>query len=82
MRTSIQYVVHSVRIHHSNSPEAKALDIRNEVDIRSTRNVELVMRVESGVKNKDREFFTDLNGFQVSFTPLKSLCGQIKRKLI
>lgn len=65
VRVKSQYVIHSVRIYHSDIPEAKALKIENIVDIRSTSNFELVMRIESGLTNKDREFFTDLNGFQI-----------------
>ena len=63
--TRLQYVTHKVRIYHSDTLEARSLDIRNVLDIRQTNNYELVMRIESGLQNKDREFFTDLNGFQV-----------------
>lgn len=37
----------------------------NDVDIRPESNKELAMRFMTGVKNKDRVFHTDLNGFQV-----------------
>ena len=61
----LQYVVHRVRIYHTHGTEAHSLDIQNTVDIRLTSNFEFVMRIESGIQNKDREFFTDLNGFQI-----------------
>lgn len=64
--TRIQYVTHRVRVFHANTEEAQSLDIQNTVDIRGTNNFELVMRIESGLKNQEKEFFTDLNGFQVS----------------
>lgn len=43
-----------------------ALEIINLVDIRDQNNYELAMRIQSSVQNPDGEFFTDLNGFQVS----------------
>ena len=61
----LQYVCHKVRVYHVDVPEARSLDIRNTLDIRGTRNFELVMRIETNIQNKDKEFFTDLNGFQV-----------------
>lgn len=66
VRLKTEYVVHTVRIYHQDVLEAKALKIENIVDIRRTSNFELVMRIESDLKNVDKEFFTDLNGFQVS----------------
>ena len=43
-----------------------SLDIHNVVDITSTKNVEIAVRIKTDVENKDRDFYTDLNGFQVS----------------
>lgn len=40
------------------------LEIENLVDISSTHNFELVMRLSTNI-NSTNEFFTDLNGFQV-----------------
>ena len=68
VRMKTQYVVHSVRLYHGDVPEAKSLKIENILDIRSTSNFELVMRIESDLKNRDKEFFTDLNGFQVQIS--------------
>jgi alpha-mannosidase II len=63
--TRLQYVDHRVRIYHTDTAEAKSLDIQNTVDIRLSKNLEFIMRIESDLDNKDREFFTDLNGFQM-----------------
>ena len=41
------------------------VDIFNLVDITSTNNYEMAMRVNTDIQNKDKEFFVDLNGFQV-----------------
>lgn len=40
------------------------LEIENLVDISTTHNFELVMRLSTNINSTD-EFFTDLNGFQV-----------------
>ena len=48
--------------------DGTALSIQNILDIRNFQNKELVMRIKSDVRNSDRVFYTDLNGFQVSFT--------------
>lgn len=45
---------------------SKSLDIVNIVDVRSTSNFELSMRIQSDdFKTTDEQFYTDLNGFQV-----------------
>jgi hypothetical protein len=44
------------------------LTVRNLVNIRSTKNYELAMRLVSDVDNGNT-FFTDLNGFQVRNSP-------------
>lgn len=41
------------------------LEIQNTVDISETSNFELIMRLSTNI-NSTSEFFTDLNGFQVS----------------
>lgn len=43
------------------------LEIENLVDISTTHNFELVMRLSTNINSTD-EFFTDLNGFQVLFS--------------
>ena len=47
--------------------DSQSLNILNHVDIRNTRNQELIMRVKSDIQNPDRTFYTDLNGFQVMY---------------
>ena len=42
-----------------------ALNIENLVDISSTMNKELSMRIKTSVANSGGEYFTDLNAFQV-----------------
>jgi alpha-mannosidase II len=57
-------VIHVARLFHSEHAYAAALDITNLVDLRAMDNRELVMRVQSSVKN-GKEFYSDLNGFQM-----------------
>ena len=42
-----------------------SLDMVNIVDIRSQNNYEIAVRISTDVENHGREFYTDLNGFQV-----------------
>ncbi|XP_066922208.1 alpha-mannosidase 2-like isoform X2 [Clytia hemisphaerica] len=65
VRVKTEYVLQIVRVYHGQVDEAKSLKIENILDIRQTSNFELVMRIESDLKNKEKEFFTDLNGFQI-----------------
>ncbi|XP_031563899.1 alpha-mannosidase 2x-like isoform X2 [Actinia tenebrosa] len=65
VRVAFPNVLHVVRIYSVDGPESKMLDIQNTVDIRSASNKEFVMRVTSNIKNPNREFFTDLNGFTI-----------------
>ena len=56
--------------------DSQILNILNTVDIRSTHNQELIMRIKSGIHNPERTYYTDLNGFQVStlFFSFQSIC--------
>eukprot|EP00795_Rhopilema_esculentum_P003716 gene3716-14989_t len=65
VRVQLQYATAISRIYHVDVDEAQAIEIKNLVDIRESFNTELIMRVESGINNVDKEFFTDLNGFQM-----------------
>ena len=42
-----------------------SLDMCNIVDIRKQSNYEIAVRISTDVNNQGREFYTDLNGFQV-----------------
>lgn len=59
------HVTHCLKLYNSPGVDGHALEIENVVDITETFNFELVMRLNSSVKNIGREFFTDLNGFQI-----------------
>ena len=41
------------------------MELLNLVDIRGEANKELTMRLRTSIANTGREFYTDLNGFQV-----------------
>ena len=49
--------------------DSTSLSISNIVDIRQERNKELVMRIRTGIDNKNKNFYTDINAFQVSQMP-------------
>jgi hypothetical protein len=42
-----------------------AVEVMNLVDIQGQSNYELAMRLNTDVQNPSKEFYTDLNGFQV-----------------
>lgn len=45
--------------------DGNTLDIHNIVNIQKTANKELALRVMTDIRNLERVFYTDLNGFQV-----------------
>ena len=57
----------SCKLDHSPLPgtDGSSIDIFNVVDIRSTRNKEVGLRIHTDVENTNRVFYSDLNGFQV-----------------
>lgn len=65
VRVALPNVVHVVRMYSISGPEGRTLDIQNKVDIRDFVNKELVMRIKSNIQNTNRDFYTDLNGFQM-----------------
>ncbi|XP_030828372.1 alpha-mannosidase 2x isoform X2 [Strongylocentrotus purpuratus] len=58
-------VRHTVILSNTPGADGTALSIKNILDIRNMQNKELVMRIKSDVRNSDRVFYTDLNGFQM-----------------
>ncbi|XP_064645074.1 alpha-mannosidase 2-like isoform X2 [Lineus longissimus] len=61
----LPHVEHIVRLKNSPGIDGMAVEVHNIVDIRGTVNMELAMSVQTSIRNKDKEFFTDLNGFQM-----------------
>ncbi|KAK3094740.1 hypothetical protein FSP39_005639 [Pinctada imbricata] len=61
----MSHVQHVVRLHNSPGTDGLTVDIYNLVDIRDQTNFEMGMKVSTDIKNKDREFCSDLNGFQM-----------------
>ncbi|XP_014679691.1 PREDICTED: alpha-mannosidase 2x-like [Priapulus caudatus] len=61
----LPHVEQVVRLTNSPGVDIVSLDIVNLVDIKLEKNKELVMRVYTDVTNHNREFYTDLNGFQM-----------------
>lgn len=43
-----------------------SIEIENTFHLDNVQNVEIAMRLDTGINNGD-EFFTDLNGYQVIF---------------
>ena len=60
-----QHVEHTVSVLNAPSVEGQGVQILNIVDIRGLSNKEIVMRVTSSVKNPDKTWYSDLNGFQM-----------------
>lgn len=60
------YVVHQVTLHRSPGVDGIGLDIDNLVNIAGQNNLEVAMRLTTGIKN-GHAFYTDLNGLQVKF---------------
>ncbi|XP_053387159.1 alpha-mannosidase 2x-like [Mercenaria mercenaria] len=60
-----ELVTHVVRLYNSSGIDGISLDMQNIVDITTQRNVEIAVRIHTDVQNKDNEFYTDLNGFQM-----------------
>ena len=64
--TDFPHCLHRLRLYNSSGVDGTSVDIANVVDIRGESNYELTMRLVTDVENENHEFFTDLNGFQVS----------------
>ncbi|KAH9509724.1 Alpha-mannosidase 2x [Bulinus truncatus] len=60
-----QYIQHIARLHNSPGTDGASVDISNIVDIRTTQNKEVGMRIHTNIENPDHVFYSDLNGFQM-----------------
>ncbi|XP_060083773.1 alpha-mannosidase 2x-like [Ylistrum balloti] len=58
-------VQHTLRLYNSPGTDGMVVDMSNLVDVRKEMNFELAMSIATDVENTDREFYTDLNGFQM-----------------
>lgn len=89
MRKSHQHVDMFSQLYISTGVDGKTVDMFNLVDIQNEVNLELAVKISTDVQNSEREFFTDLNGFQVRGTqhiskPLtkSSSCSSDKRRKV
>lgn len=58
-------VQHTMRVFNSPGTDGNVVDVFNLVDITKEMNFEISMSISTDVDNTDREFYTDLNGFQM-----------------
>jgi Glycosyl hydrolases family 38 C-terminal domain len=71
----LSYVVHQVTIHQSPGIDSFALEIDNQADVTGQWNIEVGMRLKTGIRN-GRAVYTDLNAFQLVklFTMVLFVC--------
>jgi alpha-mannosidase II len=60
-----QGLVHKVILENIPGPAGRSMVIVNDVNIQQESNKELAMRLRTGVRNSDKVFYTDLNGFHL-----------------
>lgn len=61
----LPYVHHTATLYNTPGADGLGIELENIVDIEKTTNFELAMRLSTNINSSD-EFFTDLNGYQVS----------------
>lgn len=66
VEVSLPNAKHIVSVYNSPTVDSLGLEIVNVVDIKYENNYELAMRITSHITNGD-EFYTDLNGLNVSY---------------
>ena len=61
------FLSHSVKLYDTVSVQGQGIHIQNELDMNShdMRNMEIIMRLETDLENKEGSFYTDQNGFQL-----------------
>ncbi|CAH0550775.1 unnamed protein product [Brassicogethes aeneus] len=60
----LPYVRHTATLYDSPGADGLGLEIENIVDISTTSNFELVMRLSTNIESGE-EYFTDVNGYQI-----------------
>ena len=62
-----EFLSHSVKLYDILGTQGHGLHIHNTLDltVRDMRNMEIIMRLESQLNNKQGSFYTDQNGFQL-----------------
>lgn len=63
----LPHLFHTCTLFNSPGSDGLGLHLNNEVDISETNNFELAMRLNTGIASGD-QFFTDLNGLNVTIT--------------
>ena len=66
-----QNIQHCVTLYNIQSEQGRGLHIHNRIDmhanqLQNLKDMEIIMRVNSDVKNDNMEFYTDQNGFQLT----------------
>ena len=67
IQVDYDFLSHNVKLYDTLSEQGQGLHIQNKIDmnIQDMRNLEIIMRVESDLLNKEGSFYTDQNGYQL-----------------